>query len=1039
MRYLIDFFIKNGLFANLLTIILIGLGIYSVFTIKKEAFPNVAFDYVSVTTTFTGASPEEVEKLITNPIEQEIKEVDGIKKLTSFSIEGRSSISIQMDSDQSSGKQGKSDIQEIIDRITNLPENADEPLVVEIETKRQPVVEIALSGAKNNLELRKIAKKLEDMLENIPGVANVVLGNEREVEVHIEANPNKLKAHSLSLDDLIAALKVQNVSIPGGSIESSKLGEAEKIIRTKGDFNHIKDVKETVIRANDLGEPITIADVAKLSYQLEKATILDKANGRESMRLTVLKKESGDIIDVVNGVKSILRGPFTEKYGKQIKYSLFDDKSYYVKRRLGVLTNNLAIGLLLVLLILALILKPSIAAIVALGIPLSFLGCIFIFSLMGISLNLLTLMGLIIVVGMLVDDAIVVTDNVVRRMEEGEDFNSAAVNGTYEIWWPVTASVFTTIAAFGALVFMTGIFGKFVKNIPYGVIIALLISLFECFFILPYHLSHWISKKALFKESGEIKLGIWEKYAIPMYEPVVKWCVNKRYIVACGATILLLVTSFAAYKMKKILFPPEGVEIFMIKADAPTGSTLRNTSEAIVPIEEALSKLPESELDTYTATIGLQRKDPNDPTTKRGSQYAIIKVFLTPENTRDRTALEIINQLKDDVGEVSALKSLSFERINPGPPVGKPISIGVRGDNYKDILEGTEYLKDYLKNIDGVTDIKDSYTVGKKELNVHIKKAEAASAGLSAAKIGTTVRAAFEGIVATSIKKLDEEINIRVLLPEKYRKQSASLEDLRIPNSRGQLIHLKNVASIVEGQGVSHYEHQNRKRQVKVVAEVDVKKATSVAVNAEIEKLIPDWQRKFPNISFHFGGENEDTVESFQSLMRAAVIAALLVLLLLVLLFKSLIQSFLVLITIPLGFIAVIWTFIFHGYPFTFMGGLGMVALFGVIVNNAIVFIDFINKNRERGLSNNESIIKTALSRARPIFLTTITSVFGILPTAYGIGGLDKFVVPIALALGWGLFIGSILTSLILPASVAIVDDFGILINKCKCKIGMGS
>ena len=373
-----------------------------------------------------------------------------------------------------------------------------------------------------------------------------------------------------------------------------------------------------------------------------------------------------------------------------------------------------------------------------------------------------------------------------------------------------------------------------------------------------------------------------------------------------------------------------------------------------------------------------------------------------------------------------------MKRVNPGPPVGKPISIGVRGENYQDILQGVAHLKKYLGQTAGVTDIKDSYTEGKPELNVRIKKAEAAAAGLSAVKIGTTVRAAFEGIVATSIKKLDEEINIRVLLPKQYRQQRQSLANLRIPNSRGHLIPLKNVATIEQGQGVASFEHEGRKRQVQVVAEVDVEQNTSVAVNNNIKQLIPEWQQQFPNLSFHFGGENEDTVESFQSLMKAGVVAALLVLLLLILLFKSLIQSALVLITIPLGFIAVIWAFLVHNYPLTFMGGLGMVALFGVIVNNAIVFIDFINKNRARGFNERDSIIKTATSRARPIFLTTVTSVFGILPTAYGIGGLDKFVVPIALALGWGLFFGSILTSMILPASVAIVDDMRSLFVKRK-------
>jgi len=875
-----------------------------------------------------------------------------------------------------------------------------------------------LGGELDDLEIRKISKKLEREIESIPEVARVVYRGLRNYEIRVEANPKKLAAYQLSLDDLVKALARQNLSIPGGVLEEG--GGKELIVRTVGEFKDIEDVRETVIRANDMGNAVFVKDVAEVTFGLEEASIYIHTNGHPSLTLTVLKKEKADTITLVDKIKKRLE-EIKPELGKGVELAIINDSSYYIRRRLKVLANNLGIGLALVLVALTLLLNFRVAMITAVGIPFSFLGAILIFNYFGVSLNLITMMGFIIVIGMLVDDAVVVTENAVRRIEEGEPPKEAAVNGTYQIWGPVMASVSSTIVVFLPLMNMSGIFGKFVKYIPIGVIVALLVSLFECFFILPHHVNRWVTKKHLRKSD---KKTFWERVILPFYTQKVRWVLHHRYLVAVGAILLFVGSIFLGSRMSYVNFPPEGVEIFMIMAETSTGTSLVKTRAHIKPVEDIIKSLPEEELEDFVTMIGMQQGRPDDPNTRRGTEYAQIIVYLTPEPGRDRNAKEIIEDLRKKVGLPPGLKKINFERIKPGPPSGGAIEIGVRGRNYEDILPAVSAINALLKDLPGVSDLADSYILGKQEIQIKVNQVEAAAAGLSMATIGNTVRAAYEGLVATTIRELDEEIDVRVTLPQSSKSDLKSLHNLMIPNQQGNLVPLRRIAKTSKTQGVASYQHENNERQVKITGDIDTKISDSRVVTQAIKDKIPELKSQFPGVNIFFGGENQDTQESMDSLQWAFGIAVLSVYLILVLTFKNLHQPFLIMMTIPLGIISVIWTFFLHGMPLTFLGMMGVIALSGVIVNNAIVFIDFVNKKRLEGLAELESIVAAARLRLRPIFLTTLTTVCGILPTAYGIGGLDKFVVPIALALGWGMLFGSVLTLFVLPAGQAIQDDF---------------
>ncbi|MDE3269549.1 MAG: efflux RND transporter permease subunit, partial [Pseudomonadota bacterium] len=638
-------------------------------------------------------------------------------------------------------------------------------------------------------------------------------------------------------------------------------------------------------------------------------------------------------------------------------------------------------------------------------------------------LNLISMMGLIIVVGMLVDDAIVITENAQSFIEDGHSPEEAAILGTQNIWSPVTASVMTTVIVFAPMMFMTGIFGKFIYYIPVAVIVSLLVSLWECFFVLPHHLATWVRIKKSSISGSFFTTKVWQPFMVRPYRSILGGVIKLRYVV-----LLLVLGMFAGsmYLAVKhvgfILFPPGAVDAFRIDFKAKTGTSLAETERLIAPYEDLVAALPADELKHYTSTIGRQGME-DMRNMKRGSEYAQTAVYLTDELTRSRDTATIMNDLKTKIKMPEGLEVANFRQIRGGPPVGDPVNIGVRGQSYDRILLAVQEIEDELANIKGVANIENSYIKGKGEIHVKVKEAEAAAASLSLQDIGMAIRAAFEGIIATSIRSVDEEIDLRVTLNQAQRSKENTLADIQIPNRRGHLISLTRVAEWQDSSGISVYEHEDNRRQVTVTANVDAKITNSRAVNLRMKEKMKELETKYRQLSFHFGGEDKDTKESMASLRTSFMFALFGILLMLILLFKNLYQPLIVATTIPLGIMAVTVAFFMHQRTFSFLAMIGIIALSGVIVNNAIVLLDFINRGRRAGLDRRESLKQAACKRLRPICLTTITTTAGILPTVYGIGGYDPFVVPLAMALGWGVLGGAFLTTLVLPAIIAIVDD----------------
>lgn len=1025
--------IHNSLLLNVISIFIVFAGIVAITNLTREAFPNISFDTVLIQTSYSGATPEEMEKLITIPLEKELGQVDHIDEMTSVSAEGYSVILMTLDPDVPDHASIVHDIQRAVDRTADLPiDLEDKPIVKELSTRERPVITVSLSGNLPESKLQDYAKTLERHLLNIEGVGKIVRDGWRKRQIRVEVRPELMTDRHVGLSEVIEAIKMQNVSVPGGNFYE---GGKEFIIRTSGEFDDLSEVETVVVRSNADGSRLYVRDIASVSHGFEDEKIINKTQGTRAINLTVVKKDTGDTIDIVDETRSLATF-FGQQTKDGLKVSFMNDMSYYIKRRLNVLTSNGLIGLILVVISLFVLLSLRIAISALIDIPITILASFAVMYWMGISINLLSMFGMIMVIGMLVDEEIVIAENIFRHLEERDSHTDAIIHGTAEVGRAVLATVTTTMAAFVPFFMMSGTMGKFVQNIPTIVNITLLSSLLIAVFILPAHIHHltrreFSATRAEGTKQRRLFLGLRNSYM-----KLLKIMLRFRYALTGGMVLLLAVCIvFAVQRMNFILFPAGGVEVFFIMAEGEAGDDTQTTSTHIQPIEQIVATLPDQELDNYVTMIGKAQTDPDGRFTDFGSNLAQITVYLKPPNQRSRTASEIIEALRSRVTSVSKFKKISFEEIKHGPSVGKAVEVQIRGDDFTTLAEIAQQFKNELKKMPGVEDIQDDTESAVDELRIRINKELAAQAGVSVAQAAQTIRAAFEGAVATSIKRTDEEIDVVVKLPDASRYDKGTLTALPIRNDRGNLIALSKLADVDKSQSLRVIRHFDGLRTVNITANVNEALNSPIRVFLELDEKFKDIPFKYPGTSLHYGGEQKESRESLSSLIESVYIAFGLILIILVALFRSLRFSLIIVFSIPFALIGVIVAFAAHQMPLSFMALLGVVGLTGVVANSGIIIIDFIQKARERGIGTYESIMEGCELRFRPVILTSITTALGVIPAAYGIGGLDPFIQPMALALNYGLLFGTLLSLFLIPCMVAIADDLNSLVSQNMARL----
>ncbi|MBI2346923.1 MAG: efflux RND transporter permease subunit [Deltaproteobacteria bacterium] len=1007
------FALKYHRFIALLTLCFAIAGVWASTTMRREVWPAIDLETVIVEAAYPGAGPEEVERLLIQPIEKELRVLNDLRRVTSLAVEGLAKITVELEPDAPQKEQLINDIQRAVDRAEDLPLDLPErPRVREVNTRRDPVMTVALTGL-SETELQTMTKTLESRLLTLPGLAKIERSGWRDQEIRVEIEPARLSAMQVTLDEVRTALARHNVNIPGGPmLRRPEEGLQEVLLRTTGEFAGPEDVAAVVVRANDLGQVIRIGDLAMVDWRLADPTTFVRADGARAVLLHVLKRPRADAVALARTVRATVQS-FLSGAAMGLRATFPDDFAYYVERRLTILCINGAIGLVLVLAILFVFLSPQFAWGAALGIPIALGTALAILAAAGASLNPVTIFGLIMCLGMLVDEDIVIAENIHRHLALPGEPRERIAEATADLARPLITTALTTVAAFLPLLFVAGIIGKFVRWIPWVVIVTLVASLTEALVLLPTHLYHLVRR---IRSPLGMRPLRWLDRLRDSYLRSLQVVLDHRRL--AGLVLALLLTGgalFARFGLPFLLFPPHGVEFFFLRAEAQIGTSLATMERLIEPIESAVVALPSSERHTFVTTVGAIQEEPNDPLARYGSHLAQIAVYLHPGSRRKRSAEAIIAALREQVGLPPGLTGLSVARVSTGPYVGRPVAVELRGDDPAEIMAAAGAVQSFLAGLPGVHDAQQDQEPGKRELRITVDEGIAMRAGFSLAEVGRTIRAIFAGETATTIRRGEEEIDVVVRYPEQVRSTPDGFAHIWIANSQRQLTPLSAVAHLEEAVGQSAIRHADFKRAITVTAEIDERITTPLMVHRAVESAAPRWAMDYPHVVLRAGGEIEESRASLRSTFWAMGLSMLLILAVLLAATPSTAGLLAVLATIPLGALGMLLGFVIQRQPLSFMALFGTIGLFGVIVDGALIIVMLAERMRREGQSAEAAIVNACRIRFRPIVLVTLATVLALLPTAYGIGGSDGLIQPAALAMDWGLPIGTALALFVTP------------------------
>jgi len=1021
MKSFFKFFAERHMLAYVITIMIIMLGLTTLTGIKRDVYPAVEFGIMRIMTRYPGASPEDVELSVTNKLEKEIQSVSGIDRVLSISMENVSVISVFIDINASDQDEIKNEVREAVNRVTNFPiEVTESPLITDMKQSDNPIIEVGLTGDLPYRDMRELSRLFEKKLKRISGVSSIDRVGYRDREIKVEVSPEAVKRFQIPLREVIGAIQSRNIRGTTGAFESYT---SEKDLVTLAQFQDPMEVGNVIVRSTFDGPVIKVKDLAVIKDDFEDLRLISRIDGNSAISFIVHMNETADVIRTCEAIKKLVADE-NKSLPTNVELIYSNDVSSVVSDSFDTVLKNGIIGLALIILLLPIFLNFRTAFWVAMGIPVAFLGTIYLLPLFGGFLDTITLTGMVLVIGIIVDDAIIVAENISRRRELGDEPLDAAVNGIHEVFRPVVTTVMTTFLVFAPMFFMPGIFGKYIIPIPLAISLALFVSLFEVMVALPSHLASGMKKRSASKTGRN-----WFRVISEKYKRVVPKLLKIRYILILSFIIALFLSLFyAGNSIKFILFPGGASSSFYTIIELPVGTPLKVTSDKVEEIENFILSLPEGELESFTTRIGTNVID----NTERENSAAIM-VILTPYTDRDRTAEEIVEELRTQSDQLTGFEEIIYYVDTGGPPVGKPISVRIIGadDNLRTAL--TDSVVAYLNQIEGVKDINRNDKGGKDQVEIIINYDQLSRLGLTVADVARNVRLAYDGEIVTSVRYGDEDVTFRVIMEQEARQQLVYLNEVLIPNIRGRLIPLKVVADLKQGPGQTDIRHFDNERTVTVEADVNL----DVITPAELSKVFFDHfdlDRDWPGMQLTPGGEVVETAESMQGLFRTLIIAIVGVFFLLVLLFNSLTQPFIVITAIPFGITGVIVAFGLHGEPFSFTAIMGIIGLSGVVVNDSLVLVNHINdlKGEKKKEDIRTIISEGTADRLRPIVITTLTTVVALLPLAYGIGGTALFMAPMALAMGWGLLLATPLTLVLVPCLYMVGQDISKLLKRKK-------
>ena len=1029
MRDFIKYFVKYPVSANVIMLLIIIFGCMGLFNLRKTFFPERSAKIILVDAIFPGASPLEIEQMVTLKIEDNIDGISGIKRITSKSLENTSNIIVEIEND-ASNQVVLQDIKNAIDRINSFPDEMESPSISLMEDLN-PAISFAINGQVTLSQLKKTAEEIEDDLKGMDGISKIRISGYPVEEMEISVRENDLKKYNLSFLDLHQAISSENIDITGGTIKSK---EENYKIRSNNKNYDANKIAEIVVKKIDQ-RIIKIKDVANVKRIWKDVSNRKFYNNIAGVVINVFNTNNEDISIVAGKSRAYIEN--FNKINKDVKADIIQDNSIVIEQRIALLTKNGVIGFILVLLILTLFLHPSLAGWVAVAIPISFAGMFILASFYGITLNVISLFGMIIVIGILVDDGIIIAENIYQRYENGEDRINAAINGTLEVLPAVFSAILTTIVAFSLFFMLEGMLGDFFPEMGFVVIGTLIFSLIEGVLILPTHIAHSKALKGI-KPSDRINkiinktTDILNRVKTKYYAPVLRFTLKNPLTV-----ILLFICSFAitvsamsAGLIKSTVFPNIEGENIIVNLKFEAGSSEEKSIKWINYIEDKIIEKNKLISKDYNEGVSLvkaiektfgsnQAADQWTMASAQSSEKSYLNVLLVPSEERSIGTSEITNYFKDAVGEIPGAESLTFDIESP---FGKAISIALFSENNDELLSAIKILKDYMISLNVMKNIESSDQKGLKEIKLKLKN-KAYQLNLSTAQIMNEIRNGFYGFESQRLQIGTNEVKIWIRYNEQDRNSIYDLENMRI-NVLGNNYLVGDLVDINIERDLISIDHLNGKRSVQIDADLlNPKIDNPIVITSNVEEFInSNIKTIYPSIKHSIEGQIRSQSETGESLMLSGPIILILMLTIILFTFRSILQTFAVFVLIPFGFIGVGWGHFIHDFQLSMFSYFGMIALIGILVNDSLVFISKFNKNMKDGLKFEEALTATGLSRFRPIILTSITTIAGLAPLIFEKELQAQFLIPMAIAIAYGLILATLLTLIFLPAFLKITN-----------------
>ena len=1047
-------FAANHVAANILMLFVLVAGGLSLASVVVETFPEFDAGMITIRVPYRGASPAEAEEGVCVRVEEAIASIEGIKRIRSTAQENLGLVTVELEEDADNRKV-LDDVKAAVDRIETFPLETEKPVVAEVETRRR-VITIVLSGEASEKALKALAERVRDELTALEGISQVEITGVRNYEISIEVSEDALRRYGLSFQQVSNAVAMSSLDLPGGAVKTSG---GEILLRTKGQMYRGSEFEDIVVVTRADGTQVHLADVATVVDGFEDTSNSTRFDGKRGVQIQVYRVGDEGALHIADTTKQYVHD-LEAVLPAGVTADTWDDDSVILRQRIGLLLRNARLGLILVFLCLTLFLNLRLAFWTTMGIPISFLGGFWLVPYFDVTINMISLFAFIIVLGIVVDDAIVVGENIYEHLQQGMKPIDAAIRGVREMAIPVTFAIITSVAAFAPLLFVAGNMGKVMRQIPIVVISVLIMSLVEALLILPAHLSGdgWRSHRFIrplieFLEGIQNRVQGWlQRFIDGPYRRSLDFAIEWRYLTVAGAIVCLLLAGalVGGGYLKFSFMPKVDADNMVALLTMPQGTPAEQTARVLERVETAAVQVARqhdagqpdtapSIIQHMSTTIGDQpRAGGGGPMAQKStagdsSHLGEVNIELLGSESRDISSAVLLGRWRDLVGEVPGVVSLTFQANLFS--AGDPISVQLAHRDFDTLLAAVDRLKGIIAEYPGTKDVADSFLPGKKELKLTLTP-EGRAVGLTLSDLARQVRAGFYGQEVQRVQRGRDDVRVMVRYPAAERRSMGDIEKVRVRLPDGSEVPFATVANIEEGRGYAVINRTDRRRVVTVSSDVDEAAANANEINADLRSdVLPVLAAEYPGLTFDFEGEQREQQDAMGSMARNFLVAQIAIFAILAIPFKSYSQPLIIMSAIPFGLVGAVLGHLIMGLNMTLLSVMGMIALTGVVVNDSLILIDLINRLRAEGNSINQAIRDAGMRRFRPIMLTTATTFLGLSPMIFETSMQAKFLIPMAVSLGYGIVFATAITLILVPSLYRILEDFKALLGGATAEV----